>query len=31
MKRDLGIGVYYKESEGAKFNYCQFDEALKDF
>jgi hypothetical protein len=31
MKRDLGIGIYHKESNGAVFDHCQFDEALKDF
>ena len=31
MKRDLGIGIYHKESNGPVFDHCQFDEALKDF
>jgi hypothetical protein len=31
MRRDLGIGVYHKASDGAKFNPSQFDEALRDF
>jgi len=31
MRRDLGIGIYHKASDGAKFNPSQFDEALRDF
>lgn len=31
MKRDLGLGIYYKEPQGAIFNPSVFDDALKDF
>lgn len=31
MKRDLGLGSYHKESNGAIFKMSEFDEALKSF